>query len=261
MNTIFQVIPIEITLDLHYEFIKDVLPIFSKELFDNGSSLNDSEHFIARYFFLNKLSLIILENKKYLNEFISPFLDNFSINDGTVELLEAFCRNVNENTINEFWDIWWMFLDKIKEEHALRREYNLEKVFKKFILNYQYKIADDLTHDVNELEKQFYGIICREFSQYKIVLDLISKIVIKDKFILSGLNWLYDILNENNFESINQSTITNLDNYIYQYIQKNVEKIKINVQIQNRLLLIINFLIKNNSSNAYKFNKWLLSIK
>lgn len=51
MNIIFQVIPIEITLDLHYEFIKDILPIFSKELFDNDSSLNDSEHFIPRYFF------------------------------------------------------------------------------------------------------------------------------------------------------------------------------------------------------------------
>ena len=90
---------------------------------------------------------------------------------------------------------------------------------------------------------------------------MISKVVIKDKFILSGLNWLYDLLNENNFESINQSTVTNLDNYIYQYIQKNVEKIKINVQIQNKLSIIINFLISNNSSNAYRFNKWLLSIK
>ncbi|URN50018.1 hypothetical protein K4897_03195 [Methanobrevibacter sp. TLL-48-HuF1] len=261
MNIIFQVIPIEITLDLHYEFIKDILPIFSKELFDNDSSLNDSEHFIPRYFFLNKLSLIILENKKYLNEFISPFLDNFLMNDGTVELLDAFCRNVNENTFNEFWDIWWMFLDKIKEKHATCREYNLEKVFKKFILNYQYKIDDELTHEVNELEKQFYGILCKEFSKYEIVLDLISKIVIKDKFILSGLNWLYNLLNENNFESIKKSTVTNLDNYIHQYILKNVEKIKINVQIQNKLSIIINLLISNNSSNAYRFNKWLLSIK
>lgn len=261
MNTIFQVIPTKITLDLHYEFIKDILPIFSKELFDNDSSLNNFEHFFARNFFLDKLSLIILENKKYLNEFISPFLDNFTMNDGTVKLLDAFCRNVNENTFNEFWDIWWMFLDKIKEEHGFYREYNLKNVFEKFILNYQFEIADDLTNDVNELEKKFYGIICREFSQYQIVLDLISKIVIKDKFILSGCNWLYGILKENNFESINQSTITNLDKYIYQYKQKNEEKIKSDVKIQNRLLLICNFLIKNNSSKAYKVKEWLLSIK
>ena len=92
-------------------------------------------------------------------------------------------------------------------------------------------------------------------------MDLISKVVIKDKFIITGLNWLYNLLNENNFESIKKSTASNLDIYVNQYILKNAEKIKINVQIQNRLSLIINFLIKNNSSNAYKFNKWLLSIK
>ncbi len=261
MNTIFQVIPIEITLDLHYEFIKDILPIFSKELFDNDSSLNDSEQFIARYFFLNKLSLIILENKKYLNEFISPFLYNFSMNDGTVELLDAFCRNVNENTFNEFWDIWWMFLDKIQNQHETCGKYYLEKVFKKFILNYQFEIGDDLTREVNELEKQFYGTICKEFSKYETVLDLISKVVIKDKFIISGLNWLYNLLNENNFESIKKSTVSNLDSYVNHYILKNTEKIKINVQIQNKLSIIIKFLITNNSSNAYRFNKWLLSIK
>lgn len=62
------------------------------------------------------------------------------------------------------------------------------------------------------------------------------------------------LLNENNFESINQSTITNFIS-IYKMWRK------INVQIQNRLSFIINFLIINNSSNAYKFNKCLLSIK
>lgn len=261
MNNIFQVIPNEINLNLHYEFIKNILPIFSNELFNNNSSLNDSEHFITRYLFLNKLSLIILENKKYLNEFTSPFLDSFSMNDGAAELLDAFSRNVNENTLNEFWDIWWMFLDKIKNQHETCGKYYLEKVFKKFILNYQFEISDDLTQEVNELEKQFYRTICKEFSKYETVLDLISKVVIKDKFIISGLNWLYNLLNENNFESIKKSTVSNLDIYVDQYIIKNAEKIKINVQIQNKLSIIIKFLITNNSSNAYRFNKWLLSIE
>lgn len=261
MNIIFQVIPNEINSNLHYEFIKNILPIFSNELFNNNSSLNDSEHFITRHLFLNKLSLIILENKKYLNEFISPFLDSFSINDGAVELIDVFSRNINENTLNEFWDIWWMFLDKIKNQHETCGKYYLEKVFKKFILNYQFEISDDLTQEVNELEKQFYGTICKEFNKYETVLDLISKVVIKDKFIISGLNWLYNLLNENNFESIKKSTVSNLDIYVNQYILKNAEKIKINVQIQNKLSIIIKFLKTNNSSNAYRFNKWLLSIK
>ena len=91
-------------------------------------------------------------------------------------------------------------------------------------------------------------------------MDLISKVVIKDKFIISGLNWLYNLLNENNFESIKKSTVSNLDIYVNQYILKNAEKIKINVQIQNKLSIIIKFLKTNNSSNAYRFNKWLLSI-
>lgn len=52
-----------------------------------------------------------------------------------------------------------------------------------------------------------------------------------------------------------------LDIYVNQYILKNAEKIKINVQIQNKLSIIIKFLKTNNSSNAYRFNKWLLSIK
>ena len=107
-----------------------------------------------------------------------------------------------------------MFLDKMNEQSDTISEYYLKKVFKEFIYNYQFIIEDYLTYEIRELEKEFYRVICNQFNKYEFVLDLISHIILKDKFIISGLNWLFIILSQNDFVSVNKSTISNLDLFI-----------------------------------------------
>ena len=60
---------------------------------------------------------ITLMNKSNLKEYISPFLNQFIINDGAYELINSFVNVVKDDSIGEFWDIWWMFLEKILDNH------------------------------------------------------------------------------------------------------------------------------------------------
>ncbi len=69
---------------------------------------------------------ITLMNKSNLKEYISPFLNQFIINDGAYELINSFVNVVKDDSIGEFWDIWWMFLEKILDNHENIGKYYLE---------------------------------------------------------------------------------------------------------------------------------------
>lgn len=251
-NVIFQTIPENSNEKLHLELFKFVFQLFANDLFDNDSQLNSSKYYFVRYTFLMRFCNIILTNKSNLNEYISPFLNKFIINDGAYELINSFVLVVKDEDIVEFWDIWWMFLEKILENHENIGEIYLEKVLTKFIINYQMKNDFNLSDDTVEIEKQFYRRVCKELGEYDFILNLISKIVIKDKFISSGLTWIKIILSKNDLNNVERETINNLEHFVKKYVNLNSKDIEKNIKIQKNLSSILDFLIKNGSNEAFK---------
>ena len=97
--------------------------------------------------------------------------------------------------------------------------------------------------------------------QFLFILNSISKIVIKDKFILSGLTWIKIILGKNEFNNVEKGTISNLEHFVKKYVSLNSQNIMKDIKIQNDLSLILDFLIKNGSNDAFRLNEWLASLK
>lgn len=260
-NVIFQTIPENSKDELHLELFKFVFQLFANDLFDNDSQLNSSKYYFVRYVFLMRFCNVTLMNKSNLKEYISPFLNQFRISEGTYELFNAFVNVVRNEVIVEFWDIWWIFLEKILENHENIGKYYLEKVLNKFVINYQLENDFDLSEDIIEIEKQFYRRVCNELGKYEFILNSISKIVIKNKFILSGLTWIKIILGKNDFNDIEKGTISNLEHFVKKYVSLNSENIMKDIKIQNDLSLILDFLIKNGSNDAFMLNEWVVSLK
>ena len=154
-----------------------------------------------------------------------------------------------------------MFLEKILENHENKGKYYLEKVLTKFVINYQLEYDFELSEDIVEIEKQFYRRVCKELGEYEFILNSISKIVIKDKFILSGLTWIKIILGKNEFNNVEKGTISNLDYFVKKYVSLKSQNIMKDIKIQNDLSLILDFLNKNGSNDAIRLNEWLVSLK
>lgn len=260
-NVIFQTIPENSNDELHLELFKFVFQLFANDLFDNDSPLNSSKYYFVRYVFLMRFCNVILMNKSNLKEYISPFLNQFRISEGACELFNSFVNVDRNEVIVEFWDIWWMFLEKILENHENIGKYYLKKVLTKFVINYQLENDFDFSEDIIEIEKQFYRRICNEFGEYEFILNSISKIVIKNKFISSGLTWIKIILGKNDFNDVEKGTISNLEHFVKKYVSLNSENIIKDIKIQNDLSLILDFLIKNGSNDAFRLNEWVASLK
>ena len=260
-NVIFQTIPENSNDELHLELFKFVFQLFANDLFDKDSQLDSSKYFFVRHTFLIRFCNVTLMNKSNLKEYISPFLNQFRISEGAYELFNSFLSVVRDDVIVEFWDIWWMFLEKILENHENMGKYYLEKVLTKFVINYQLEYDFELSEDIVEIEKQFYRRVCKELGEYEFILNSISKIVIKDKFILSGLTWIKIILGKNEFNNVEKGTISNLDYFVKKYVSLKSQNIMKDIKIQNDLSLILDFLIKNGSNDAFRLNEWLVSLK
>jgi hypothetical protein len=260
-NVIFQTIPENSNDELHLELFKFAFQLFANNLFDRDSQLNSSKYYFVRYVFLMRFCNITLMNKSNLKEYISPFLNQFIINDGAYELINSFVNVVKDDSIGEFWDIWWMFLEKILDNHENMGKYYLEKVLTKFVINYQLENDFDLSEDIIEIEKQFYRRVCKELGEYEFILNSISKIVIESKFILSGLTWIKIILGKSDFNNVEKGTIDNLEYFVKKYVNFNSKNIMGDIKIQQDLSLVLDFLIKNGSNDAFRLNEWIASLK
>lgn len=260
-NVIFQTIPENSSDKLHVDFFKFVFQLFANDLFDRESQLKGSKYYSVRYTFLMRFCNIALMNKSNLKEYISSFLDHFRINDGAYELINSFVNVVNKEVLVEFWEIWWLFLEKILENHETVGKHYLEKILEKFVINYQLENDFDISEDIVEIEKQFYRRVCKELGEYEFILNSVSKIVIKNKFLSSGLTWIKIILNEGDFSNVEKGTIYNVEYFVKKYVSVNSQKIMEDIKIQKDLLLILDFLIKNGSNDAFRINEWLVSLK
>lgn len=262
LNVILQCIPYNSKKELHLEYFKSIFPIYSQQLFNRDSDLNDSRNYFVSHSFLNYFTKIVLSNEKCIDKYIRPFLDLFEIEDNACDLLDYFVRNsVELKCYDEFWRVWFLFYEKISEKQEKSNSYYLSKLFSIYISNYQFYGNINISINVKNLEIQFYRKICVDFGKYDFVLNEISKIINIDKFFEYGLSWLNIILTNNSFKNkIDKSTIKNLENFLKRYISINEEKIIKNLALRKDLNKIMSFMINNDSCEIYTYYEWLVSL-
>ena len=68
-------------------------------------------------------------------------------------------------------------------------------------------------------------------------------------------------MGKNEFNNVEKGTISNLDYFVKKYVSLKSQNIMKDIKIQNDLSLILDFLIKNGSNDAFRLNEWLVSLK
>jgi hypothetical protein len=168
------------------------------------------------------------------------------------------------NKYEQFWLIWESFYQKIVDLCNNNANYYLSEIIHYYLLAWPYwKDTAKEWHSLKEREKLFYRKVVKDIGHCPSVLDSIAKLLneIGSGFLNDGIFWISEIIEKNkknSREKLETNTIYYIEILIRKYIYINRTKIKHDIMIKNKILVILNFLIERSSVNAYLLREDLL---
>lgn len=263
LETAFQLLPSNTSNAIHIDFINNTLTFFSKELLVD----NDKVDYSLRHRFFEKFSYFILNREtENINKFIQPFVDNFS---NTREMASFFQEIISTedklNKYEQFWLIWVSFYDSIvvmcKNKSS---NYYLSEIVHNYLLAWPYwRETAKEWHSLKDREKVFYKKVSKDIGHCPSVLYSISKLLneIGSGFSSDGVFWISKMIEKNSnlsTEELETNTIYYIEVIIRKYIYLNRTKVKTDLKIKNKILIVLNFLIEKGSVNGYLLREDLL---
>jgi len=111
-------------------------------------------------------------------------------------------------------------------------------------------------HSLKDRERLFFKRITEDIGHCPIVLYSIAKLLngIGSKFIDDGITWISEMLKKNKNlwkAELEEGTIYFLENIVRRYCILNGEKIKKNVRLKEKILILLDFLIEKGSTIGF----------
>ncbi|KAF5425055.1 hypothetical protein C5S42_11670 [Candidatus Methanomarinus sp.] len=263
LETAFQLLPLNTSNAIHIDFINNTLTRFSKELLAD----NDKTDYSIRDRFFENFSYFILNREtENINKFIQPFIDDFSNTKKMAYFFQKIISTEDKlNNYEQFWLIWWSFYDSIVVMCKNRASnFYLSEIVHNYLLAGPYwgETAKEW-HSLKDREKEFYKKISKDIGHCPSVLYSISKLLngIGSGFLSDGIFWISEMIEKNSSlstEELETNTIYYIEVIIREYIYLNRTKIKTDLKIKNKILIILNFLIEKGSVNSYLLREDLL---
>ena len=256
LEVAFTLIPADIQENIYKNFIKSILSIFAKIISQDKGKID----YDTTQRFLEKFAYFVLTRKKNeIKEFIQPFIDNFSASRGMVTFFQEviFAEDVL-NTYEQFWIIWESFYEKIVNI-SRENSYNYYKneIIRNYLLSGPYwKETAKEWRSLTDKEKLFFKKITEDIGHCPIVLYSIAKLLngIGSKFMDDGILWISDMLKKNKNlwkAELEEGTIYFLENIVRRYCILNGEKIKKNVRLKEKILILLDFLVEKESTIGF----------
>jgi len=266
--TAFELLPVDISEESHKVFVKQIIAVFSKNLF-NDFREKDDEYFNygGKHKFLDKLAYIVLSLKiDDIESYLAPLLDEFSDSKNAAELFESFISVENRiSQYEKFWTVWRLFYPKIVTlaQNKNSRIYSKE-VIRNYLLAWNLWTENATEwHTLKDREKSFFKKVSEDMGENPTALYSLAKLLndIGSSFRDEGILWISDMLKNNHnlsSQELEVNTVYYLENLVRSYILKNRHKIKTNLNLKNQILVILDFLIPKGSVTAYMLREDVL---
>lgn len=228
-----------------------ILPVFSSNLLDRNKDVD----YNLRYKIFIKVSYFLLfRNTNDIEKYIKPFVDNYSVSEEMASFFEQiiFAEDKTER-YEQFWIIWECFYSKVIE-YASHQNYNQSKVIHNYLLAWDnWKKTAVNWHSLKEKEKIFYKKVVKDIGNQPAVLDSVAKFLneIGTEFLNEGVFWISDMIIRNTGNKLETNTVFYIEKLTRKYIYLNRNKVKQDIKIKSKILIILNFLIELGSVNAY----------
>lgn len=251
LEIIFQLIPYDTDNQHLISLVLQIFTIFSSNLLDKNEYLDYS---LRRKIFSKASYFLLFRKANDLEKYIQPFVNNYSVSDEMASFFEQmiYAEDKTER-YEQFWIIWESFYSKIIENASIPN-YNQSKVIHNYLLAWNnWKNTAVNWHSLKEKEKIFYKKIVKDLGNHPSVLDSIAKFLneIGTEFLNEGVFWISDMIIRNMNSKLETNTVFYIEKLTRKYIYLNRNKVKTEIKIKNKILIVLNFLIERGSVNAY----------
>ncbi|MDX9971190.1 MAG: AVAST type 4 anti-phage nuclease Avs4 [Candidatus Gracilibacteria bacterium] len=264
LRTALQLIPLKTENEEHKKIVKEIISVFAEKLTSDDRDYKID--YMFRHDFLKKIAYFLLcANKDEIEKYLKPFIDGFSTAEIFADLFEQFVLAEDQlDTYDNFWMVWSLFKEKLilickdGDNHRYTK-----KIVKSFLFaTVQWKETTTSWHTLKDEDKYFFKEISQKIGHCRSVLYSILKLLndIGSIYLNEGITWVSEMLRSyyQNDQKLETNTIYYLEKYIRIYVYKNREIIRKTKKTKENVLLILDYLIKNESVVGYMLREKIL---
>ncbi len=260
----FKIIQKKTDNKLHKEVAKKVINAFIPKLLTDNR--DDRTDFKFKHDFLKTYAYFVLNlPEKEINDYLKPFIDNFNAFETIADLFEEFIYAEDIlNTYNKFWLVWEKFKEKVFSICEKGQSWHVDKIIKSYLFaTVLWKEDAKEWHSLKINDKRFFKEVTQKIGHYPVTLYSIAKLLnnVGSLYIDDGIIWISDIIKENPDladKELESNTIYYLENIVRKYIYKNREKIRKDIELKQKILIILNFLIEKGAVVGYMLRENIL---
>jgi len=265
LGTVFQIIPLKTDNDDNKSIVQKIISIFAKKLLSEDRT--GKGDYLVRHHFIEKLAYFTLSaNRLEVETYLKPFFDNFNNSEPIADLLKEFVIAEDYlDTYDNFWTVWNFFKEKVVE--ICKNGYNrwfTDKIVESYLFaQVEWKETAKTWHTLKDREKIFFKEITEKIGYCPSTLYSISKLLngIGSSYLNDGIFWISGMLNKNKSlytAKLEVNTIYYMENLVRKYIYNNREQLKKTKKLKEGILVILDFLIINDSVIGYILRESIL---
>jgi hypothetical protein len=259
LEILFHLIPYDTVDPRLVELTSKMLPFFAEKLLKEDKEIE----YLVRVRILKRVShFILFRETKDVENSIKPFVDHFSVSEEMKQFLEDFISTEDQvQQYEQFWIVWNAFYEKVKNSMSFAKDYRFSGLLHAYLLAWPWwKETADSWHSLKEREATFYRNLVKDLGYNSSTLDSIAQFLnqIGSGFLNEGIFWLSEMIAKNDGSKLEVNTVFYLEKLLRKYVHLNRFKIKQDVKLKHKILIILDFLVEQSSVNAYLLREDIL---
>lgn len=240
------------------------------EKFASNKRYYEDIDFRVKQRFISNLPYLIFKLEiSDINKYLEPLLDNFSDREDISYLLFEFITVQDRiKEYDKFWCIWNLFEDRVSEICKNGKYGYIAIIIKTYLLAWSsygeiWNNNAKEWHSLRYENKRFFKRISIKIGHCPSTLYSISKLLtsVGSIYLNDGILWIANMLKNNSNlykDELEVNTLHHIETFVKKYIFENTKKIKKEREIKENILIILDFLIKKESSFGYKLRDKIL---
>lgn len=258
LSTAFQLVPLPSNCAKEIPYTKSLIEIIASKILSD-----DREHridYLTKHNFLEWYTKYVLHSEiSEIPGHLTPFTTEFSISEGTVDLIKEFVSSEDRSGRSDnFWKVWNLFKDNIISSAIDKPSYHYSnKVIEAYMLaSTQWKDNAASWRALTSDRQVFFENLTEKIGGNEAYLYSLSKLLcgIGSSYLNSGVFWLSKAIRNNNIslsKDYRDNTIWYLEKVTRKYVFLNRDKARRNTKVNTALLCIFDYLIDNGSVVGY----------
>lgn len=271
LEIIYQLIPSNTKDEIHLDIFKKTLPTIASQLLKDRRSYkedsgDDSHIYLLRIHIFRRFAYFILKREiTDIEEFLNPFIVEFYPTEEAASFIsELVAAEDNQNSYEQFWQVWNYLFPKIKAVCTNPRNYYLKEVLINYLLAWRWwPETIEEWHSLKKDRLSLFEKASKDLGNIPSVLYSVARVVntIGSNFKEDGIDWIYTITSNNKslkLGDLESNTLYYLEKFIRKFIYINKEKIKKEIRLKNKIIPILDFMIERGSIEGYLLRERIL---